>query len=269
MNLYPICDVQLGARGFAEREFQSHVMELKADPIGRAFGGGDFTDGISPSQRKVFARQKADGKLYDTTETLMRRGHALDIGKLEIMLRPIKDRFDFMLKGHHLLEYVVRQRDGTHIVRTSDHDIADFLGVPFFGEPGLDLPEVMVTYTFPPRVKGRQRPRLVMFAMHGSGGGGTAGAALNAIEKQMRGHEADIYFTAHHHKSSAARLSKLGEGKRERDALLVSGGSWMRSFLDGETTYAEDAGMLPLGIGAPIISVRVNRDETISTRAVI
>lgn len=273
LNLYPICDVQIGAHGFADRAYREYVRECAEDPVGMAFGGGDYTDGISPSNRKLLSAAYVRGEVYDTFMDMMKAGSDEQVAEFVRLTQPLAGKVPFWLKGHHMFQYVVRQRDGTHVLRTSDHDIADKLGGKFLGEPGPDKGSAMVTFRFPPARAGGTRPELKMYAMHGEGSGKTLSGPLNALETQMRGQTADIFFTAHHHKLVAARGAKLREDLNEpdtklraTDSVLVGGGSWLRGFLLNETTYAEDGQMVPLALGAPIIRIKRQDDSSFRVR---
>lgn len=191
------------------------------------------------------------------------------------LLMPLVGKLDFSLMGHHNFDYVVRRPDGTHSIRTTDHDIADFLGCRYYGEPGEDMPMLLASYYFPRTKVDGPRPEFRMFAMHGSSGGATLAGPLNSLEKQMRAHNAHVYITAHHHKLVAAAAVKL-EGDpshetklRATDSRLVGAGSWLKGFLADETTYAEAAGYSPLALGAPIIDVTRRDDGTFRTRVTI
>ena len=237
------------------------------------FGGGDYTDGISPSNRKLLSAAYVRGEVYDTFMDMMKAGSDEQVNEFISLTNPLKGKIPFMLKGHHMYQYVTRQRDGTHMLRTSDHDIAEALGSRFLGEPGPEKASALVTFRFPAPRADAPRPELRMFAMHGEGAGGTFASALTKLEKQMRGFTADVYFTGHHHTLVGGRGVKLAEDKatetklKATDSLLVSGGSWLKGFLLNETTYAEDGQMVPLAIGAPIIHIKRRDDGSFRVRA--
>lgn len=272
LTLYPICDVQVGAHGFAEKDYSEYVREAAEDPIGLAFGGGDYLDGVSPSNRRLLMSSFVRGDLYDTVKDMLKAGSDEQKDLFLHLTSPLKKKMKFMLKGHHLHEYVRVAADGTHQLRTTDHDIAEELGAKYLGEPGNEIGSAMITFRFP-AVNG-ERPQLRMYARHGQGASSTFSSPLTALEKQMRAHTADIYFVAHHHKLAAARAVKLSEDNSEdklkaTDGLLVSGGSWLKGYLINEVTYAEDGQMVPLAVGAPIIRIKRRDDGTFKIRTEI
>lgn len=270
-----LADLQVGARGFDIKAAKEYIREAAEDPIGRVIGLGDFGDGISPSNRKLLAVAHREKKVYDTFMEMLKHGADEQTRLICELLFPLVGKLDFSLQGHHLFEYTVRRPDGQHTIRTTDHDIADFLGCRYYGEPGDDMPMLLASYFFPrTRVDG-PRPEFKLFAMHGQGGSATLAGPLAALEKQMRGHNAHCYVTAHHHKLVAAAAVKL-EGDpdhetqlRATDSRLVGAGAWLKGFLADETTYAEAAGYVPLSVGAPVIHVRRRDDGTFRVRATI
>lgn len=262
MHLYPISDVQVGAKGVADKQFRSHILEAIDDPLARFFGGGDYTDSISPSNRRHLKAAFIKGELYDTPEEMLAesgRGHAREFLKL---VDGTIGKWDFLLKGHHLNEYRVPNENGTWTIRTTDHDIADALGCPYLGEPGEKIGQALISYRFPPPRKGVKRPVMRMLAMHGQNGGGSWAGPLNQLEAMAKAFNAHVYYVAHHHKLLAGGLVKLHEEPEANtrlistDSRVVAGGSWLRGYIPDDVTYAEDGVMPPLATGAPIIYVK-------------
>lgn len=275
IRLYPVSDVQVGAPGVADRQFRAHIEEAIADPQARLFGGGDYTDSLSPSNRKHLKAAFIKGELYDTPEEMLSsegKRHAKEFLRL---VAGTEGRWDFLLKGHHLNEYRIRNADGTHTIRTTDHDIADALGAPYLGEAGEKIGQALVSYRFPPRSKGRRRPVFRVFAVHGQNGGGGWSSPLNQLEKMSKGFNAHLYYVAHHHKLLAGAAVKLHEGPeadtrlKATDSRVVAGGSWLRGYMPDEITYAEDGLMPPLALGAPIVYVTSIGDGTFRVRALV
>jgi hypothetical protein len=264
--------VQVGASGVDTASFREFIEEGTADPLAQFFGGGDYTDSLSPSNRKLLNAAFIKGDLYDTPKKMLEaegKRHATDFMKL---VDGTKGRWNFLLKGHHLNEYTVPNANGSHTIRTTDQDIAEAVGAPYLGEPGTSIGAVLVSYRFPAPSRGRKRPVLRMYAVHGQSGGGSLAAPFSQLEKMSRAFTAHIYFTAHHHKGGAVPIVKLHEeveastSLRATDARLVAGGAWMKSYLPDEVTYAEDGLMVPLAIGAPIIRATARPNGTFKIR---
>ena len=51
MTIFPVCDVQLGAKGADLDGFARSMARAAKDPNAHIIGGGEYTDGVSPSDR--------------------------------------------------------------------------------------------------------------------------------------------------------------------------------------------------------------------------
>jgi len=278
LRLYPINDVQLGAAGCDVDAFARYVEESARDEEGMFFGAGDYTDGISPSNRRTLAVAYENGGIYDTLQEMIDdAAHKQTQDFIDIM-GPAAGRVPFWLKGHHLYRYKERQFDGTYLVRTTDHDIARALGGVYLGDSEERMSQVLVSFVFPKVKRNRPNPVLTMYAMHGQSSGGhghTYTTPLSVLQRMTATFNADIYFTAHYHKVVAARHVKLHQDPNAKtrldatDSLLVSGGSWMKSYMPDEVTYAEDGVMSPLAIGTVTMDIKVREDGTFSLRSYV
>ena len=275
IHLYPVADVQVGASGVAKKFFREYIEEALEDPLARFIGGGDYTDGISPSNRRTLNVAYETGGLYETPREMLDAASREQVAEFLDLVRGTEGLWDALMKGHHLHEYIVRNADGTKTIRTSDHDIADALGAPYLGEPGQTIGSAMLSYRFPAQKKGQPRPVLRVYTVHGQGGGGTFSGPLNQLEKMMRAFEAHVYLVGHHHKSVAAAATKLHEAAGEEtsltatDARLVSTGSWLRGYMPNEVSYAEDGLLVPLAVGAPYVMVKSLPKREFRIRAVV
>ena len=259
VHLYPVCDVQVGGTGVDLRGFQEYIDEAVRDPLARFVGLGDLTDGVSPSNRKALRAAFTKGDLYDTPQRMFADSSAADVQTFLDIVAPTRGRWDFLLEGHHFWEY----EDGKRL-RTSDQDIADFLGCPNLGRGSA-----LVSYQF------KQGDPLLVYARHGEGSGSSFAAPLNLLEKQMRAFTAHIYLIGHHHKLTAARAVKLDRAPDAEthlaatDSVLVAAGSWLRGFVPGETTYAEAGMLVPLATGAPVIQATRRENGTYRVRVTL
>lgn len=230
-----------------------------ADPLARFVGVGDYTDSLSPSNRKRLRAAFVKGELYDTAQEMLDAAAKAHMQTFLDIVAPTKGKWDFLLEGHHFWEYTVDRA-----LRTTDQDIADFLGCPNLG-PGTGL----VSYQF------KSGGPLRMYVRHGEGSGSSFAAPLNQLERQMRAFNVHIYLTGHHHKLVAGAAVKLDEAPEAEtqlaatDARLVGAGSWLRGFLPDEVTYAEAGMMVPLATGAPIIKATKRKDGTFKVRVVV
>ena len=258
-NLYPINDVQIGGMGVDEKRFGKYIKELADDPIGRGIGLGDYTDGLSPSNRAAIRAASNAGNWYDVGEQMLLDSASRQAARFVKLASPAIGQFDAFLKGHHFYEYK-KQVDGKTLLTSTDIDIAEALMAPYLDDTSDKKQMAMITYKGP---RGRQ---CRVLALHGEGSGSTLASPLARLTRLMGSFQADIYMIAHHHKVFATRVPVLRSADgtpthlAHRDALLVACGSWMRGYVEDETTYAEAGIMAPLAIGAPVINVKMRTD---------
>jgi hypothetical protein len=256
----------------AETHFRNHIEEALADPLARFGGVGDYTDSLSPSNRKLLEKAFIDGTLYDTPEAMIQSAGNEYANRFVELVSGTEGKWDWMLQGHHKLDYKVPHKDGTHTVRTTDHDIADALGVPYLGQTGTKIPQALISYRLGSPRRGVKRPVLRVYAAHGQKGGDSWANPLSQLDKMTRTFNAHIYIIAHHHRLVGGRTVKLNEEVeattrlRATDSVIVSAGSFMRSYMPDVVTYAEDGMLSPLAIGAPMIAIRSHGDGTFKMR---
>lgn len=268
INLYPISDVQVGAAGANEDGFREHIEYALDDPYARFIGVGDYTDGVSPSNRRALLAAFERGELYDTAREMLVDAAKRQAARFLTLVEGTEGRWDGLLGGHHFFRYTENGQ-----VRSTDMDIAEAVGAPYLATPDGGMESAIITYRFPSAIAGGERPFVRVYVVHGQGGGQTFAGPLNQLERMARGVTADVYIVAHHHKLVAAGGAKLDENPDAPTSLaatdfrLVGAGSWLRGYMPNESTYAEDGLMSPLAIGAPIVHIHRRRDNTFRIRA--
>jgi len=103
---------------------------------------------------------------------------------------------------------------------------------------------------------------LDIWAHHGLGGGRTAGASINKLENMIKGASADIYLQGHDHKKQIAMQSRLrlNQGKgglnlENRKIVMARTGSFLRGYVDGESSYVADGAYSPTDLGTVMIKI--------------
>ena len=259
MTIFPVCDVQLGAKGADLDGFARYMARAAKDPNAHIIGVGDYTDGVSPSNRKLLRAAYTKGELYDKCSDMMSRAAREQTDEFNEIVKRTVGKWDVVLTGHHFWTHVIRESDERIVLRPSDADVAKFVGAPYVEEGAA----ASITYRFPAPAKGAKRPTLTVFTRHGEGHGQSFASPLNALEKHMRAFIAQVYLIGHHHKSVAARAVRLTEAPKAEtslvadEVLLVGDGSFLRGYMQDEVTYAEAGQMIPLATGAPVIKVEV------------
>lgn len=216
-------------------------------------GMADFVDLESPSNRRALEQ----AGFYDSVrDALDLKAEELEQELMDI-LKPTVGRWLGVLEGHH---YHTHQ-DGT----TSDQRFASFLKCPFLGTSAY----VNLTFQSP---SNHVNPQVNIWAHHGRGGGNLLSRPITQLEGVIKGWDADIYVVGHHHKSAAARHSRIYPmfGPKvgmlnHRDSYLVASGSYLKGFVEGHKKngraggmYPEAAMMNPLSLGGVKIWLRPN-----------
>lgn len=250
-KLIPFGDIHRDSDMFAHSHWQEFIDYAKAQKNAVFIGMGDYTDGISTSERIVMSNPG----LHDTTKNTLKDVYKGVTKTLVNELGFMRGRVVGMLGGNHFFDL----GDST-----TDHMLAAALGSKYLGVCGF----IRLTL----RMKGRDKTAsLDIFAHHGRGGGSTPGGQFNAIEKMASTADADIYLMGHTHGKgvmpSTPRIklipSRNGVEVRERTPWLGRTGSYLKAYESGRASYNVDAGRSACALGwieFEITPQRIRRD---------
>lgn len=200
-------------------------------------GMGDFTDGVSTSERIILS----DHKLHDTTKRTIEDVYKGVTKTLINELSFMRGRCIGLLGGNHYYQH----NNGD----TTDHVLAAALGCKFLGVCSFIRLEISTGH--------KRFASLDIFAHHGKGGGGLPGSTFNTIEKMTQTADADIYLMGHDHKKgcvpSTPRL-RLVKGRttlnvKERCPWLGRTGSFLKAYENERVSYNVDACRSPASLG--------------------
>lgn len=202
-------------------------------------GMGDYTDGVSTSERIVIG----DPGLHDTTRNTLKDVYRGVSKTLVNELGFMRGKLLGLLGGNHYFDF----GNGD----TTDHILSaalrtKFLGVCSFIRMSIDVGK-----------KGKSS--LDIFAHHGKGAGALPGSTFNTLEKMSTTAVADFYLMGHDHKMgcipSTPRLtltsgSKGGElSVKQRIPWLGRTGSFLKAYEPGRVSYNVDAARSPSTLG--------------------
>lgn len=238
VTLMPFGDVHRDSNLHALGEWKEFLAHAKKKKNAIFLGMGDYSDGLSTSERTVIGC----GGLHDTTHKSLEklyRGHTENFAK-EIGF--MRGRLLGLMGGNHYVSF----SDGTN----SDNMLCGLMGAKFLGVCSF----VRLVFDFEERSKSVS---IDIFAHHGKGGGQTPGATFNTIEKMMAGADADIYLMGHDHRKgcipSTPRLRLVSNSGaptvQEREPWLGRTGSFLKAYEPGEVSYNVDAGRSPCALG--------------------
>ena len=252
ITIYNVADIHLGVKACDKRKLREDVTRIKEDPSAFWFGGGDYADYVSPTDKRWSAGE-IDPEI--TVADLSRLGHRqADMVLAE--LKPIANKCIGMLLGNHEAKYVSSKE------QTDLHGwLCKEMGVPNFGycaifdtvfirKPAIKRPMLLRSSTG----QDGSRWSIRHLAHHGFGGAVTPGGKLNTLIKAMNSFNADVYWLGHVHESKAQRLVRIGADSdcsnlTHQEQLGVITGSYLRTYHQGSCGYGETKGYAPAPLG--------------------
>lgn len=249
----PIGDFQLGSPGTDLRHLKEHV-KWGVDHGVMFLGMGDYTDFLSPSNRRYL---KNSG-LYDTAVDIIETIGHQHIDTLMEILEPTKGMWIGMHEGHHLFEF----GDGT----TTDTELCRLLDAPFLGTAALSRLQF--------RDNHNHNAECLIWSHHGEGSSSTDPVAR--LKKVAPGFpQVDVFVQGHNTKLGSEAVNNIwfygppGDLRmRSKKQLFVASGGFMTGYTQGSKfagraagSYVERGMMRPSAIGAPIIYVEPRRKE--------
>lgn len=237
----PFGDVHRDSDMHADSHWKDFLGYAKRQKNVVFLGMGDFTDGVSTSERIVLGNPG----LHDTTKRTFDGFYRGVASTLHKELAFMKGKLIGLLGGNHYFQF----EDGD----TTDHVLAAALGTKFLGVCSF----IRLSLTF--RGRPNTRANLDIFAHHGKGGGQLPGSTFNTIEKMLNTADADFYLMGHDHKKgcvpSSPRLKLVSTGPsgelkvRERTPWLGRTGSFLKAYEPGRVSYNVDAGRSACALG--------------------
>ena len=212
------------------------------------FGMGDYHDFASAKENKKLR----DGQLHDQTVEAIselvqkrNRGFAMEI-------KQMRGRIIGLIGGNHtwILDNGI----------TSDEDLANRMGCEYLG--WLSFVNLRL------RVAGGKGLNFPVVACHGLGGGRVLGSQVRKVEDLFQVFPtASIYIMGHDHSRGAWPQSRLipaygkdGEITIKQDRqLFCRSGSFMRAYMEDESSYPVGKLMRPSDLGALRIDISLDR----------
>lgn len=234
--------------GFMRSAFLRLLSRLRKERDTYVVFVGDMIDAHRPSMRErlshVYAdadRQSAACEADDDHRESLEAGIIAD-------LKPVAHKILGAVDGDHFVLY----QNG----RTSTQHILDTLGIP---EAYLGRRMGWIYLTIQKTSKNKNYASFKIFVRHGKGSSTTIGTDMNVLMRQSTGFIADLYVGGHTHKKwvhSEPFLDITKTGKIfEKPIGWARAGSLLKGFLEGQTTYAEEAEYQPLHVGYPDVYI--------------
>ena len=253
-ELFPIGDVHIGASNCAEEHFRDYVAYIKSKPNAYWVGGGDYCDYITPHDNRFSIRNVPDWLFVGSAVNIKEK--LLDISRQQrerfvSIVEPIADKCLGLIEGNHETRIMDATYNGHHYV------MCDELGVPNL----TDCAFIRLRFC-----AGRgSGASVVVFIMHGFGGGRTEGAEPNHLKRISAYGEADIFLRGHSHtfeirppepRLYIPRKGALPDELCERSVRKGNWGCWIRSYAVGAPTYDSRAAYPPRPLVAMEIRIK-------------
>ncbi len=213
-------------------------------------GMGDTEGFMSKSERK----KVRDADLHDSTvaalDGLADTWHNRMLGELEFM----RGNLLGLVQGNHDWTYENGQ--------TGTQRLAEALGCKWLGGVGY----VRMSVTFG---NTGTRQSIDIVAVHGRAGGKLSGTSINQVEDlTLIFPDADIYIAGHDHRRYAVPRSVLhitsakdGLEVQQKRQWLCRSGSFLKGYVEGESSYIVSRYMRPCDLGVIRGSINFHRES--------
>ena len=242
--IYPFSDVHFGVPQHASTRWKNVLKWCEAHNDNSYYMFlGDTQDSHSASERKLLSQvhdcskehfDEVYGKLSD------------DFNKSVAFM---KDRTIGCIEGNHYFEFL----DGT----TSTMRLCQALNARYLGNKAI----VRIILK-----KGNEKTKLEYLVYHGRGGGQTAGACFNVLEKDLASLEGvDAVISGHDHSKGHRPVSRVYTRPdmtiADKTIHLIKTGSYQTSYTQGQRSFATQRGMRAVPLGTPFITLMPYRER--------
>lgn len=216
ITLYPLGDWHLGSEHCDIKLINKQINEIKNDKTARIILMGDLAE--------TATKESVGAGVYEQEQNAQQQ-----------MMRVKNLLYDV----RHLIDGVVTGNHEERIYKTSGFDLSLYLCQMLEIEKKYMRYQGVVGYVIGKR-------SYLVNVWHGSGGGGSAGASLNRLQKQSEYVLADIYLMGHVHKRQVhTKQMIIPNPKYNKKEIIMQYFVATGSSLDYENSYAESAGMTP------------------------
>lgn len=231
-----------------ERFVKWCVKQEKQGKVVRLLGCGDYLDGMSPSNRRRFA------DMYDTTKKSFDTIMLLELQKFAKVMEPVKHCFLGLLTGHHTHTFTSDKRVGKGWGgKTSDQWLAKQFGCDSLSD-GDRMAVLLARLRFP------HNQHLDVLALHGSGGSQTPGGrVMKRIKLAEIAPTAHLVISGHDNAKLAYPRSGLDYTHGAIKRYVIGSGSFQRGYLEGQSGFAEEMGLVPADLGVTVISIQIEQ----------
>ena len=239
LTIVPISDLHLGSSACDVTKLEATRKWVLEKPDRLVIGVGDYADLILRQDMKRFEAGCTNIKAKDLDQMLnIQRDMVIDFFK------PLADAGRLLGLGEGNHEYEMHRRHSFDLMS----DVCKKLKVPNIG------------YSFFYRLSLKKKRggvvrNCVIYGHHGFGGGRKPGASINKLVDMSTVYDADIIISGHDHYKLGKRLIRLcvtPSGKPRiinKPVVIARTGTFLRTSIEGFTTYSEKNGFPPTDTG--------------------
>lgn len=263
-RLYVIGDVHIGAFNCAESHLKQYIQYIKNDEQSLWVGGGDYCDCVTPGDAKRFdVSSLPDWMLTGGPVTI--REQLRDMAKQERerfieLVEPIRNKCIGLLEGNHEHSLMQYAHNGHHYLMCDELDVPNLTDT------------AMIRLNFR-KQSGNGGASILLFIVHGWGGGRTAGAEPNHLDRLRKIAEADIFLRGHSHifdiepiqiKLYIPRKGALPDELMQHEVHSANWGCWLKSYAVGPPTYDSRANYPPRPLRALQVEIKPQHNRPVS-----
>jgi hypothetical protein len=216
ITLYPLGDWHLGSEHCDIKTIEKQLEEIKHDKTARIILMGDLAE--------TATKESVGAGVYEQEQNAQQQ-----MMRVKNLLHPYRNIIDGVVTGNH----------EERIYKQSGFDLSLYLCQLLDLEAKYMRYQGVVGYVIGKR-------SFLVNVWHGAGGGGSAGASLNKLQKQSEYVLADIYLMGHVHKRQVhTKQMMIPNPRYEKKEVIMQYFVATGSSLDYENSYAESAGMSP------------------------
>jgi len=239
LTIIPIGDVHYGNANVDLPKFLATIEYIRNKENCYAILMGDMCEAINMSDKRFDVESVAPelkSRLSDITFA--------QYENMRDMLAPIKDKILCSIRGNH--------GDNLRVRYNTDFDawMCKELGIPMAGYSAfLKLKFDRTQF---------HAETLTFFLHHGIMSSRLTGAKVNAVERLAENFVADIYLNGHSHDlfcTAKVQLSAAGMHIKERRQYFAHTGTFLKTYVEGNLSYAERALYPPLKTGVLKFSI--------------
>jgi hypothetical protein len=258
IEIWNLSDLHLMAKACAEDEILKDVEEIRTNPNAFWFGGGDYCDYISYTDRKRF-----DPDAVDVKVTVAELGKLGKVGmeRTRDIFTPIKDKCLGLLFGNHEMQYmIIKEQKHLHSWLCTELGVQDLGYCAIFDVVFCRVPKIKKPYITKKPIGNGDAWTVRMAAHHGAGFATTPGGKLNRLIQFMNMFPyAQVVWCGHVHDQKGQRQVGIdADGPCNkiiaRERLGVISGGYLKTYQSGVTTYGEMKGYGPTVLGAAKVS---------------